>query len=186
MWPAIIGGALSLGGALLGNSERPTLDPEVMKRLFGPDAISSETNQLYRLLLNSPVFSQIMQGSAMRGTAIANAARGRMAAAGLGGTPMGAWLGAAGSGYGAAFQRSAQADLFMKALMAAMQGLQGREELWGRSQLMRQGQPTWRRMIGASMLNAGSYGLSKIGTGSSTPASGGGMGSWLDQMETLG
>lgn len=156
-------------GGLLGKKQNPTIDPAVLKRLFGPDALSGETQQLYQLLLNSPAFSQMMNQAAMQGSNVANQTQANLARAGLGSTPYGGFLNAAGQGYGGTLQRGAKADLFMQALRQAFEGLQSRQGAYVQSRLGRQEQPTWQRMIGASLLNAGSQGLGNLGLGNKLP-----------------
>lgn len=166
MLPALavggMSGLASLLGALLGKSQNPTIDPGMLKNLFGPNALAGDTQQLYKLLLNSPAFSQMMNSSALRGQNIANQTRAGMASRGLSSTPYAGFLNAAGQGYGATLQRQGQQDLFMKALQEAMQNLGQRESIWGQSQLGRQEQPTWGRMIGASLLAGGSQGFGSL------------------------
>lgn len=166
MWPLILSGALTAGGALLGKSERPTIDPEMLKMLFGPGALAGDTQQLYQMLLNSPVFSQLMNSASLQGTQLGQNMRARLGQAGIPGSPLGAFADAASRGYGQTFQRNQQAQLFLKAMMEASSNLQTRAGIWGNSQLQRQSQPTWGRMIGASMLNAGAQGLSQWTGGS--------------------
>jgi len=171
MWPLLIGGGASLLGGLLGKKQNPTIDPNVLKRLFGPDALSGETQQLYQMLLNSPAFSQMMNQAGIQSTQTANRTRAALGASGLGSTPYGGFLNAAGSGYGASMQRQGKQDLFMQALRSAFEGLQNRQSIYASSKLNRQEQPTWQRMIGASLLNAGSQGLGNLGQifGTKTP-----------------
>lgn len=151
----IIGGAMTLGGALLGRHERPTIDPEMMKMLFGPQALGQESNDIFSILRNSPVFSQMMNSASMQGTALGNSIRGRVAASGAGGSGIGAFASAAGRGYGNTMQRSSLADLFMRALTMANTNVGARQNIWAQSQLGRQGEPTFNRMLGSSMLATG-------------------------------
>jgi hypothetical protein len=151
---------LSAGGAAIGSKERPTLDPEMLKRLFGPNATAEEVQALFNLLKNSPAFSQILSSNAMQGTQIGNAAAARMGAAGTSETPIGSFLGQAGRGYGQTLNRGAQAQLFMEALKSATQNIQSRQDAYVGSRRARQETPTFGRMVGASMLTAGANGFS--------------------------
>lgn len=160
VWAPVIAGALTGAGALFGRSERPTIDPEMLKQLFGPGALSKDTEELYRNLLNSPIFAQIMRSASLRGTSLGNQIQSNVAASGAGGSPIGAFAKAAGRGYGTALQLPMQASLFEKALESMMGNMGQRASIWGQSQLAKQGTPTWSRMIGASALNAGATGFS--------------------------
>lgn len=155
---------LSLGltgaGAALGSKERKPIDPELLKRLFGPGATAEEVQALFNLLKNSPAFSNILSGNSMQGANIANQAQARIGAAGTGGSPIGAFLQQAGRGYGATLNRGAQANLFMEALKAATQNVQARQAAFVGSQRAQQETPTFSRMIGSSLLNAGASGFS--------------------------
>lgn len=160
-WMPIIGGAATLAGSLLGRSERPTIDPEQLRMLFGPQAIGAESNELFNLLRNSPVFAQIMSGMAAQGTALGNQVQRRVAMSGAGGSPIGAFASAAARGYGGAMQRGALADLFMKAFTAANANVAGRRDIWAQSQLGRQQDPTFNRMLGTAFLNTGASAFGK-------------------------
>ena len=165
MWPLLIGGGASLLGGLLGKKQNPTIDPRMLEQLFGPQKLSQETQQLYQMLANSPAFSQMMNQAAMQGSNLQNQMGAQMGQSGLSSSPMGGFLKAAGRGYGGTLQRGAKADLYMKALQSAFEGLQNRQSAFVNSKLQRQEQPTWQRMIGASLLNAGSQGLGNWGMG---------------------
>jgi len=172
LWAPLIGGAMTLAGTYLGREERPTIDPEMLKMLFGPGAIAGDTQEFYRNLLNSPAFAELMRSASVRGTGLANAINQNVAAAGVSGNPIAAFSRAAGRGYGTALQLPMMSDLFMKAFAGALQNSQARMGVWAQSQLDRQGTPTFGRMLGSSLLNTGASAfdqwLRKL------PASGGG------------
>lgn len=155
---------LSLGltgaGAALGSKERKPIDPELLKRLFGPGATAEEVQALFNLLKNSPAFSNILSGNSMQGANIANQAAAKVGAAGVGGSPIAAFLSQAGRGYGATLNRGANANLFMEALKAATQSIQNREAAYVGSQRTQQETPTFSRMVGSSLLGAGASGFS--------------------------
>lgn len=159
IWAPVIAAGLSAAGSLLGKHERPTIDPEMLKNLFGPGAVAGDTQEFFRALLNSPVFAEIMRSASLRGTSLGNNIRSNVAAAGTGGSPIGAFANAAARGYGTALQLPMKAGLFEEALKAALANNAGRMNLWGQSQLGRQESPTWGRMVGASALNAGATGF---------------------------
>lgn len=159
LWAPVISAGLTAAGSLLGKSERPTIDPEMLKNLFGPGAVAGDTQEFFRSLLNSPMFAEIMRSASLRGTSLGNQIRSNVASAGTGGSPIGAFANAAARGYGTALQLPMRASLFEEALKAALSNNAGRMSIWGQSQLSRQEQPTWQRMVGASALNAGATGF---------------------------
>ena len=169
LWAPIIGGAMTLAGSFLGAHERPTIDPEMLKQLFGPGAVTGDTQEFYRNLLNSPAFAEIMRSANVRGTQLGNAINSNVAAAGVGGNPIAAFSKAAGRGYGTALQLPMMSDLFMRAFQAALQNNTSRMGVWAQSQLGREGTPTFGRMVGSSLLSAGSSAfdqwIRKLGTG---------------------
>jgi len=160
LWAPIIGGALTLAGSALGaNSERPTIDPEMLRALFGPGAIAGDTQELYRSLLNSPAFAEIMRSANLQGASLGNRINANIAAAGVPGSPLAAFARAASRGYGSALQVPALSDLFLKAFGGALQNNDVRAGIWGQSQLQQQSQPTFQRMLASSLLATGSAGF---------------------------
>ena len=149
-------------GGIFGSKERQTIDPAVLERLFGPGAISKEAQQLFRLLAASPQFTQIMNQAALSGQGAANRLQSGLASRGLSGTPIGAFQSAASRGFGGAMQRQAQGGLFAQALQAALQNVGNRQNIFAQSQLQRQGQPTFGRLIGSGLLAAGGQGFSGL------------------------
>ena len=159
IWAPVIAAGLTAAGSLLGKSERPTVDPEMLKQLFGPGAVAGDAQEFYRSLLNSPMFAELMRSASLRGTSLGNQIRSNVASAGTGGSPIGAFANAAARGYGTALQLPMKAGLFEEALKAALSNSSQRMSIWGQSQLGRQEDPTWGRMVGASALNAGATGF---------------------------
>jgi hypothetical protein len=156
----VIGGAMTLAGALMGrNSDRPTIDPEMLNRLFGPQALAGDTGALFRMLLNSPAFTQIMRSANLQGSRLGSDIQANVARAGMGGSPLGAFARSAARGYGSALQTPAMGGLYMQALQAALSNLNMRAGLWGQSQLGRQEDPTFQRMLASSLTSAGATGL---------------------------
>ena len=155
LWAPIIGGALTGVGAMLGRSERPAIDPEMLRMLFGPGAIAGDTQEFYRNLLNSPAFAQLMRSANVQGTGLGNAIQANVAAAGVSGNPIAAFAKAAGRGYGSALQLPMMSDLFMKAFQGALTNNQARMGVWAQSQLDKQGTPTFDRMLGSSLMATG-------------------------------
>ena len=156
LWAPIIGGAMTLAGAGLGQSERETIDPEMLKMLFGPAAIGENTNAIFQILRNSPVFSQLMNSASIQGTRMGNEMRGRLGVAGVPGSPMGAFAASAAGGLTGSFQRDALAKLFLQALGIGAQNVAQDKSIWANSKLTQQQTPTFERMLGSSLLSSGS------------------------------
>lgn len=172
IWAPVIAAGLTAAGSLLGKSERPTIDPEMLKQLFGPGAVGADAQELFRNLLNSPAFAEIMRSASLRGTSLGNQIRSNVAAAGAGGSPIGAFANAAARGYGTALQLPMRAGLFEQALQAALANNAQRLGVFGQSQLSRQEQPTFSRMVGSSLLGAGATGFANwFGSGAKTGGS---------------
>lgn len=160
--------AASIGGGLLGASgQRQPIDPELLKQLFGPAALAGETSDLFRLLANSPIFSQIMGGAGRAGQAAGNRLQSSLGARGLSGSVIGGIQGAAARGFAGTAQRGAQAGLFNQALQAAMQSLSQRQGIFANSQLQQQATPTFQSIIGSGLMNAGAAGFGSLTTGGS-------------------
>lgn len=160
LWAPIIGGAATLAGAAFGHAgERKPIDPEMMKNLFGPGAVSADTMQFYQTLLNSPAFAEIMRSAGVQGASLGNRINANVAQAGVAGNPIAAFAKAAGRGYSGALQVPQMADLFMKAFGGALQNNDARMGLWGQSQLQQQATPSFDRMLGSSLLAAGTSGF---------------------------
>ena len=156
----LFGGGATLLGSLFGaKGQRPTIDPAKLKELFGPQALAGETQDIYKLLLNSPAFSNIINSLGLQGSRAASGTAANLAASGRSSTPYGAFLNAAGRGYGSGLQRQAQSGLFLQALQTALQGLQGRMGLYGESFLQKQGTPSFLQNLGAGLSAAGSQGF---------------------------
>lgn len=160
LWAPVIAAGLSAAGAGLGQSERPTLDPNLLKKLFGPEAVGADAQLFFQRLLNSPAFTQIMRSAGLQGSQLNAGINRNLGISGAQGSPIAAFAKAAGRGYSGALQTPAMSDLFLKSLTAAMGNNDMRAGLWGQSQLMKQGTPTFSRMVGSSLLNAGATGFS--------------------------
>lgn len=149
-------GASLLGGLFSSKGQQPMIDPAVLRQFFGPQALAGDTRSLYRMLVNSPEFSALQSGASIRGQQIANQSQAGLAARGISGSGIGAFLGAAGQGLGNELIRQGQGQLFGQALQTSLQSLLERQNLYGRSFLLNQQMPTWQRAIGSSLLSGAS------------------------------
>jgi len=154
---ALMGGGL-LGG-LLGGRGKGTIDPRLLARMFGPQALASDTQQLYGTLANSPMFQMLMAQASAQGTSAGNATRANFARAGLSNSGVGALGGAVSRGFGQNLILGARGNLWGTALNAAQSNLANRMNLWGQSALQDQQRPTMLQSFGNALTGAAGAGL---------------------------
>ncbi len=150
---------LSLAGGLLGGMNAPKrLGAEDINSMFGPQQLAGNTQDLFRMLMQSPAFSQIMQSGAQQGSKLQGRMAQQLGKSGLGGSAMGGMMKAASMGYGSQLQRQGQTQLFMQALQAAMQNMQSQMGLFGQQQQM----PNFGQQMGGALMGAGAQGFGKL------------------------
>lgn len=161
MNPFLMGGLglLGLGGGFLGGRGRKPIDPEMLARLFGPNALAGDTQALYQTLAASPMFSQIMASASSMGTQAGNASNAAFARAGLGTSGIGAVGQAVSSQFGNNLMLRARGNLWAQALQAAQQSLSQRAGIWGQSQAQYQQTPTMAQQFGAGLTGLASTGF---------------------------
>jgi len=155
---ALIGGG-ALGG-LLGGRGKKSIDPQLLARLFGPQALATDTQSLFNTLVNSPMFQYLQNQASASGTAAGNATRANFARAGLSGSGVGALGSAVAGGFGQNLMLGARSNLWSSALQAAQANLAGRMNIFGQSALNSQGQPSLAQSFGNALTGAASVGLS--------------------------
>jgi hypothetical protein len=156
---ALVPIGLSLAGGLLGGANSPKrLDPGQINSMFGPQALTQNTEQLYRMLMQSPAFQSIMQGGAQQGARLQGRLKQNMGRSGLGGTPMAGLMNAASMGYGSQLQRQGQTQLFMQALQQAQQNMAQQMGLFAGQQQM----PNFGQQLGGALLGAGAQGFGSL------------------------
>ena len=158
---ALMGSGL-LGG-FLGGRGKKTIDPQLLARLFGPQALATDTQSLFNTLLNSPQFQLMQSQASAAGTSAGNATRANFARAGLSGSGVGALGSAVAGGFGQNLMLGARSSLWGNALQAAQANLAGRMNIFGQSALNSQGQPTMAQSFGNALTGAASMGLSAMG-----------------------
>lgn len=173
---SMILGLGSLAGGLFSSSkgQRKPLNPGMLRDLWGPQAQAQDTQSFYRMLLNSPAFSQMMSSTAAQGNRIGGSMRANLARRGVSSSGIGAFQQAASRGYGSSLQRQGQMDLFNQAMQLAGQNNANRMNLWGQSMLQQQQTPSMGQMIGGSLFNAGAGFLSRSSTPNKPPVIPGG------------
>lgn len=136
-----LSGLGALGG-LLGGRGNKTIDPQMLARLFGPQALATDTQTLFNALANSPMFQLLQSQASATGTAAGNATRANFARAGLSGSGVGALGSAVAGGFGQNLMLGARGNLWGSALNAAQSNLAARLGIFGQSALGAQAQPT--------------------------------------------
>lgn len=157
----IFAGAGGLGGILGGHGRKP-IDPALLARLFGPNALATDTNTLYKTLAASPMFSQLMSSASSMGTQAGNNTNAAFARAGLGSSGIGALGQAVSSQFGNDMMLRARANLWQQAQQQASQSLMGRMGLWGQSQLGYQQTPTMAQSFGNALTGGAGAGLQAL------------------------
>ncbi len=96
---------------------------------LGPDAISNDTNQLFQLMVGSPMFQNMMRGLVQSGSQMNTGFQSALGRTGLSSSGVGAAAsGLAKSATGNAIA-GARGDLFAQALQTALQALQSRMQM---------------------------------------------------------
>lgn len=162
MNPLLLGGAglaTLLGGLFGSKGERQPINPALLEQLFGPEAIGKETQGLFKILRNSPVYGQMLNSAAIQGQRVATRSAANLARSGISSTPLGGFLKAAGRGYGGTLQREGQSQLFLQALQQAAQSVGSRQNAYVQSLLQQQQQPSFLQGLGSSLSGAGLQGF---------------------------
>ncbi len=158
----LIGPAMAIGGGIMGglNQQKPLDWDEIQKR-FGSKALVGQTEDLYRMMSQSPMFQNMMQGAQNQASTYRGNLAKNMGGSGLGGTPMAGLAKAASLGYGSQLQRQGQSQLFMQAMQQAMQQMQLQAQMFG----MQQQIPNFWQQMGGAMMGGGAQGMAGMATG---------------------
>lgn len=115
--------AAALAGGIFGG-QRKHIDPEWLRRHFGPQAVSKEALDLFNNILNSPHGQQLMQNAAEQGQQFSRNVNRSAAQAGLsgaGGADSGTGIFATNAAQGAtdSFQRDIQSQMYQSVMPVA-------------------------------------------------------------------
>lgn len=153
---ALIPIGMSLGGMFLGNkNKKDGLDWDAIQKMFGGQALSSQTNQLFNMLQGSPQFTGMMQGASQLGNQMQSRLAQNVGQSGLGGTPMAGMMKAAGMGYGGQLRLQGQQQLFMQALQQAMQQQGMQATMFNQQQQI----PNFWSQVGGALMGGGAQGM---------------------------
>ena len=155
---ALIPIGMSLGGAIMGGMGQDKLSYEDIQKMFGSKKLVGGTENLFRMMKQSPMYNQMMQGAQNQASTYRGNLAKNMGSSGLGGTPMAGLTKAAGLGYGSQLQRQGQSQMWMQAMQQAMQQMQLQAQMFGQQQ---QKPNLWQQMGGA-MMGGGAQGFANI------------------------
>jgi hypothetical protein len=150
----IFGGLGGLGSLFGGGGGGSKITPEMLARLFGPQALAGDTNQLYSLMANSPGSRAALGSINMAGQNLAQDLSAGFARRGLTSTGIGTvgqGLANAASGFG---QANYQGQLQGQAMDAAQQNLMARLQAFMSNKNANVGQPGGFERIFGSILGA--------------------------------
>ena len=135
-------GGMSLLGGLFGGNKGKGLDAATLQRLFGPEAISSETMKLYQMLAQSPQFRQMLLQNSIQGSQFQNQLSGNLAQRGLSTSGIGSIANAAGQSATQTGETSLRGGLFGQAMDTTMQSLMARLQAYSQGQQIGMQQPS--------------------------------------------
>lgn len=157
----VVAGALKAAPYVLGalgglfGKKKKYIDPEELKRRYGPQAIAGDTTALAQFILNSPYGQQLLANAAEQGQSFQNEMNSRAAASGLG-PASGAQSGtsdfatsAAGQAQGS-LERGVRSGIFEAAMPIAAQQNARFAELALANQNARNAEPSMFQKIAAA------------------------------------
>jgi hypothetical protein len=151
---AVLAGVSVLGG-ILGGKGRKSIDPEALKKLFGPEAVTADTVAFFNNMINSPEGAAMLNQASVIGADVSNRINARAAQSGMSGggseSGIGQFAAAAGGSAADLAKGQVRGNMFAQALQAAMQNNVARMGLYGQSKLMEQGTPTMAQAVGAGL-----------------------------------
>jgi hypothetical protein len=148
-------GLQALGGVIAGKNGQKTINPDVLKRLFGPQALTAEVMETFHRLINSPMAQQMVTEAAQNGTIAAHAMQ-SSAAQMSGDSTSGAsqFANAAASSAPEQGMANVRKDIAGAAEQIGAQNLRDRMSAYVGSQMMQQQQPSTGQIIGGSIAGA--------------------------------
>ncbi len=149
---------MSVGGAAIGGMNAPKgLDYEQIQKMFGSQQLVGDTNNLFQMMMGSPMMTSQMQGASTLGNRFKGNLSKNIGQSGLGGTPMAGTMKAAGMGYGGQLRLQAQQQMFQQAMQMAMQQQQQQMGMFNQQQQV----PNFWQQFGSAMLGGGAQGFLK-------------------------
>lgn len=121
---------------------------------FTPDMLSSDTQKLFQLLAQSPMFQSMLQQNALAGQQLGSNVQAGLAQRGLNTSGIGTLANAAAQSATSFGETGIRGDLFHSALMAALQNYLQKMQLSGQYQITKASQPSGLERIGGALLGA--------------------------------
>lgn len=151
---AVLAGVSALGG-ILGSKGRKAIDPEALKKLFGPEAVSADTVAFFNNLINSPEGANMLNQASVIGADISNRINARAAQTGMSGggseSGIGQFAAAAGGSAADLAKGQVRGNMFSQALQAALQNNAQRLGVYSASKQQEQATPTFAQALGAGL-----------------------------------
>lgn len=171
--PGVTSMLMQLAGGLIGKGGQPkTLDPAVMSKLFGAEALGPEFTKTLTTLMNTPSVQNAMSQAAEVGSQFSNDINAKSAGAmGDAGSGMKVFAQAAGNQAAGNIQRQVKGQVSENAMQIAQQNLRDRAAAWANSQSIEQQTPSFQAQLGGNIMNAGAQMLTQPSpTGATTAA----------------
>lgn len=121
---------------------------------FTPDMLSGDTQKLFQLLAQSPMFQAMLQQNALAGQQLGSNVQAGLAARGLNTSGIGTLANSAAQSATSFGETGIRGDLFHTALMTALQNYFQKMQLSGQYQIAKVGQPTGLERIGGALIGA--------------------------------
>jgi len=151
-----IGSLSGILGSLFGGKKLP--DAATLKRLFGPGALSGDTQQLYDFLSRSPQFQGVLSQNNVNAATFQNNLASNLGARGLSTSGIGSIAMAAGQSAGQFGEQALRGGLFGQAGDLAQQNLLARLQAYSAFQQQQYSQPTGLQSLFGGIASAGGLG----------------------------
>jgi hypothetical protein len=157
--------ALSAGGGIMSAlGGRKQVSPEMLRQMFGPNAVNQEVLDLFNNVINSPYGQQLLSSAAEQGQQFQRDTESAAAKAGYGGAgTSGASIFSTAASGGAvnSLQRNVRSQTYAQMLPVAQQMVQDRMAAY----LQQQQQPTKMQLLGQNVGNAAGTALAAYQSG---------------------
>lgn len=153
--PYVLQGLSALGG-IFGRKKKKYMDPETLRRLYGPGAIGRDTTDLANSIINSPYGQQLLASAAEQGQTLQTEMGARAAESGLspdtgGQSGAGDFAVSAAAGAQSGLERQTKAGIYQSAMPLAAQFNQSLMQAGLEQQGQQNAEPsTWQRIAGAA------------------------------------
>lgn len=136
-----------------------------LSQLYGTGPLGQDTQALFRLLMQSPMWQQMMVNASLQGNALGRNLTNSFAQRGLTTTGVGTVAQNMGNSATGFMQTQMQGDLWAKALAAAMQNLSQRQDSWTTLEQQRRAKPSGLGSVFGGILGAAGSALPFINFG---------------------